>query len=271
MTAMPTPPPAAPLGRRLAVVTGAGSGIGLAAARALRQRGIPLVGLDLTGPPAELHDDEGVTWIEGDVSAPATWERVAAACLARDARGADCLVACAGALVVAPLLETSPEQFRRLFDVNVVGVLHGLRTLMPAMVEQGRGAVAVVCSVNSLQTEVQLGAYSASKAALLQLVRSAAAEYAGRGVQVNAVCPGITDTPMLRRHMAESGDPAAVEREAARRTPLGRLLRPEEVAETLCFLLSDGASGLAGAAVTVDGGLTAVYDYDGSPEEGVRS
>lgn len=142
-------------------------------------------------------------------------------------------------------------------------MLHGLRTLVPGMVADGGGAVAVVCSVNSLFTEQQLSAYSASKAALLQLVRSTAAEYAAQGVQVNAVCPGITDTPMLRSHMNASGDPAAVERAAARRTPLGRLLRPEEVAETLCFLLSDAASGLAGAAVTVDGGLTAVYDHDG--------
>jgi NAD(P)-dependent dehydrogenase (short-subunit alcohol dehydrogenase family) len=163
--------------------------------------------------------------------------------------------------VVEPLLDTPIKDWRRLFDVNVLGVLRGMKTLMPSMLDQGRGAIAVVCSVNSLFAEDQLSAYSTSKAALLHVMRSAALEYAARGMQINAVLPGIIDTPLLRRHFDSLEDGVAARRAGAMRTPLGRILRPEEVAEVLCFLVSDSASGMSGAAVTVDGGLTSAYDF----------
>lgn len=247
--------------RRLAVVTGAGSGMGLATVHALLARGTAVIGNDLGDAPAGLPDAVRADWVRGDVSEGVTWERVLATAAARDPRGADCLVACAGALVVAPMFETSIDDWRRLFEINVLGVLRGMQALIPAMVQQGEGAIAVVCSVNSLIAEDQLSAYSVSKAALLQVVRSAALEYAAHGVQINGVLPGIVDTPMLRAHFATLEDPAGARRAGELRTPLGRLLRPEEIAETLCFLVSPAASGLSGAAVTVDGGLTSTYDF----------
>jgi NAD(P)-dependent dehydrogenase (short-subunit alcohol dehydrogenase family) len=237
--------------RRLAVVTGAASGMGLATARALRERGTAVVGVDLADGPAP--------WVQGDVADQDTWDRVAAECEERG--GADCLVACAADLVVAPFLETSVEDFRRLFDINVLGVVRGMRTLMPAMLERRSGAIAVICSVNSLFVEDALSAYSTSKGALLQLVRSAALEHARDGLQINAVCPGIIDTPLLQRHFDLLDDPAAARAAAARRTPAGRILSPEEIAETICFLVGDGASAISGAAVVVDGGLTTAYDF----------
>lgn len=237
--------------RRLAVVTGAASGMGLATARALRERGTAVVGVDLADGPAP--------WVQGDVADQDTWDRVAAACEERG--GADCLVACAADLVVAPFLETSVEDFRRLFDINVLGVVRGMRTLMPAMLERRSGAIAVICSVNSLFVEDALSAYSTSKGALLQLVRSAALEHARDGLQINAVCPGIIDTPLLQRHFDLLDDPAAARAAAARRTPAGRILSPEEIAEAICFLVGDGASAMSGAAVVVDGGLTTAYDF----------
>jgi NAD(P)-dependent dehydrogenase (short-subunit alcohol dehydrogenase family) len=243
--------------RRLAVVTGAASGMGQATARALLDRGTAVVGVDL----AEGTGD--IPWVRGDVAAQETWDRARDECAGVDARGADCLVACAADLVVAPFLETSVEDFRRLFDINVLGVLRGMRTLMPAMLEQRSGAIAVICSVNSLFVEDALSAYSTSKGALLQLVRSAALEHARDGIQINAVCPGIIDTPLLQRHFDLLDDPAAARAAAARRTPAGRILRPEEIAEAVCFLVGEGASGLSGAALTVDGGLTTAYDYEG--------
>jgi NAD(P)-dependent dehydrogenase (short-subunit alcohol dehydrogenase family) len=247
---------------RLAVVTGAASGIGRATAGALRRRGAEVIGVDLVDPPEELATDERMDWVRGDVASPQTWDRVVAACGQRDAPGADCLVTCAATLVVAPFLDTSPDDWRRLYDVNVVGVVLGMQALLPPMLERRDGAIAVVCSVNSFVVEDELSAYSTSKAALLHAVRSAAVEYAAAGVRINAVCPGIIDTPLLQRHFDSLDDPGAARLAAERRSPIGRILAPQEVAEAICFLVSAGASAMAGAALTVDGGLTVTYDFD---------
>jgi len=252
----------APTSPRLAVVTGAASGIGRATASALRARGTEVIGVDLVEAPEELAADEAVDWVSGDVSSPETWERVTAAGARRDPGGPDCLVTCAAALVVAPFLETSTDDWRRLFDVNVVGVILGMQALLPPMLERRDGAIAVVCSVNSFVVEDELSAYSTSKAALLHATRSAAVEYAAAGVRINAVCPGIIDTPLLQRHFESLDDPAGARRGAERRSPIGRILRPEEVAEAICFLVGGSASAMSGAALTVDGGLTVTYDFD---------
>jgi NAD(P)-dependent dehydrogenase (short-subunit alcohol dehydrogenase family) len=245
----------------LAAVTGAASGIGLATVHALLDRGATVVGVDLAEAPLE-HDELG--WVTGDVADAQTWGRVAATCEERDSAGADALVTCAGTIVVSPFLETRAEDWTRLFEINVLGVVRGMQALMPAMIERGGGAVAAVCSVDSLIVEEEMSAYATSKAALLHAVRSAAIEHASDGVRVNAVCPGIVDTPLLQRHFDSLDDPAAARAACERRSPIGRLLAPEEIAEVLCFLVGGGASAMAGAAVTVDGGLIATYDFDGS-------
>jgi NAD(P)-dependent dehydrogenase (short-subunit alcohol dehydrogenase family) len=249
-------------GRRLAVVSGAASGIGLATARALAERGTGVVGVDLDDAPSALAAHGGVSWIRGDVADDDTWARVLSDCLERDARGADCFVACAGTIESAPLLDLPLEQWRRLYEINVLGVVRGLQALMPAMRAQGTGWVAIVASVAGQIVEDGASAYCASKAALLQVARSAALEYAADGLRVNAVCPGIVDTPLLRRFVNMVDDPPALVREMEQRTPTGLLLAPEEVADVLCFLVSDGASGLSGATLTIDGGLTTTYDFD---------
>lgn len=249
--------------RRLAVVTGAASGIGLATTQLLLARGTSVVGVDRADAPQELQALETVDWVSGDVAAQSTWDRVAAAVAARDPDGADCLVCCAATLVVKSFLDTSPEDYLQHFDVNVLGVVRGLRALLPAMVQRRRGGVAIVCSVDSLYVEDGATAYATSKAALLQVTRSAALEHARDGVQINAVLPGIVDTPLLRFHFDATPDPAAARAANVRRSPQGRLLRPEEIAETICFLVSERASGISGAAVTVDGSLTTTYHHDG--------
>src|SRR6185437_5732327 len=132
-------------------------------------------------------------------------------------------------------------------EINVLGVIRGLQTLLPAMLARGRGAVAVVCSVNSLYAEDQLSAYSTSKAALLHVVRSAALEYAHHGVRINAVCPGTVDTPLMRRHLESLSDPTRILEGVEKRTPTGKIIQPEEVAAMLRFAVSDEASGLSGA------------------------
>jgi NAD(P)-dependent dehydrogenase (short-subunit alcohol dehydrogenase family) len=243
----------------VAVITGAASGIGLATTRALQEAGVTVAGVDLADLPTELQQMERVTWVRGDVCSQETWDRVMESC---PPAGPDSLITCAAELVVAPCLETSLGDWRRLFESNVLGVVRGMQMVIPAMLERGRGTIAVVCSVNSLFVEQELSAYSTSKAALLHVVRSAALEYANKGLRINAICPGAVDTPLLRRHLELLDDPDSALRLAKRRSPTGQILRSEEVAAVACFLISDAASGLSGAAVTVDGGLTTTYDFD---------
>jgi NAD(P)-dependent dehydrogenase (short-subunit alcohol dehydrogenase family) len=246
--------------QRVAVVTGAASGVGLATAEALRDDGLIVVGIDLAEAPAGLAE---LNWVTGDISAQGTWDRAAERARFHDPLGARCLVAAAADIVVSPFLQTEPDAYRRLFEVNVLGTLRGMRTLMPAMVERGQGSIAVVCSVDSLYTEEGMSAYAASKAALLQVVRSAALEHSADGLRINAVCPGAIDTALLQRHFDSTPDPAATRAATVRRIPTGQIAAAEEVAAVLRFLVSDAASGMSGSAVTVDGGLTTSYDFDG--------
>ncbi len=244
------------------VVTGAASGIGRATAEMLLDRGYEVVAVDLTEAPIDLGASPAVTWVRGDVASAETWERVGTAVGERSPHGADAFIPCAGTLVTTPMLETDLEDWRRIFDVNVFGAVRGLRTLLPAMRERSSGAVAVVCSVNSFVVQDTLSAYCASKAALLQVVRSAALEYAGDGVRINAVLPGIVDTPLFRSFVDATDDPPAVVRALADRVPTGKLITSREIAEVLCFLVSDAASAFSGAAIVVDGGITTSYSFD---------
>jgi NAD(P)-dependent dehydrogenase (short-subunit alcohol dehydrogenase family) len=242
----------------VAVVTGAASGIGGATVPALTESGFEVIGVDLAPAP------DGTTaldWVQGDVVRPDTWTEVVQRCGARDPGGATALVACAADVTVMPLLETPVDEWRRLFDVNVLGVVMAMQALMPAMVERGSGAVAVTCSVNSLFVEEEVSAYSASKSALLSVTRSAALEHARHGLRINAVCPGVVDTPLLRKHLTSLDDPVGAEAGLRRRMPTGAITRPEEVAAALAFLVTEKASGFSGSALVIDGGLTSTYDF----------
>jgi NAD(P)-dependent dehydrogenase (short-subunit alcohol dehydrogenase family) len=244
----------------LAVVTGAASGIGRATTELLVGRGADVVGVDLAAQPEDLRTT-AIEWVQADVAAASTWEEVRRLARQHEPPGVDCLIVCAADIVVAPFLDTPIEEWRRLLEVNVLGFVQALHMLLPEMVDRRRGAIVATCSVNSLFVEDLMSAYSTSKAALLHVVRSAALEFASSGVHINAVCPGIVDTPLLRRHFESLPDPAGARRAAESRTPVGRLLDPREVAEVLCFLASEGASGMSGAAVVVDAGLTTTYDF----------
>jgi NAD(P)-dependent dehydrogenase (short-subunit alcohol dehydrogenase family) len=254
-------------GTSVAIIAGAGSGVGFATVEALADDHA-LVGVDLIACPEGLTRIDRLQWVQGDIASQDTWDSALTAARGWDPSGPACLIACAADLAIAPFLKTTPEDWRRLFDVNVLGVIRGMRTVMPGMLERGAGAIAVVCSVNSLFVEEGTSAYSTSKAALLHAVRSAALEYARSSLRINAVCPGAIDTPLLQRHFDSLDDPVRARRAVERRTPTGKILRPDEIAEVLRFLVSDAASGLSGAAVVVDAGLTTAYDFDVTASEG---
>jgi NAD(P)-dependent dehydrogenase (short-subunit alcohol dehydrogenase family) len=238
------------------VVTGAANGIGAAIARRLSSDGWEVIGIDLV--PAA---DDGATvgaasWslLKGDVSDPASWDRVAEILTQRRLTLSG-LVNNAAMQLELPLLDTTLDQFRRTLDVNVTGFFLGLKLadrLMPA-----GGAIVNLGSVVGFTADPVLGAYCASKGAVLNLTRSAALSFGPRGIRVNAVCPGAVRTPLTTRIWDMAADPEAAQREMERAYPRGRISEPDEIASVIAFLLSPASVAMTGSMVVADGGLTA--------------
>lgn len=241
----------------VAVVTGAASGIGEATVAELRGRGFAVLGVDLDARE-EAH---GLVWLQADVADPGLWPRVLDTARARLGDAPDALVLNAATIAVGTAVELRDDEWTRVFEVNVLAAARALRALLPPMIERGRGAVVAVASVNALQAEQGLAAYNASKGALLQLVRTVAVDHARDGIRANVVCPGVTDTPLFRAHLATARHPERLLAVRQARSPIGRILRPEEVARAVAFLVSDDASGLTGSTLVVDGGLTASFEF----------
>jgi NAD(P)-dependent dehydrogenase (short-subunit alcohol dehydrogenase family) len=244
---------------RIAIVTGAGSGIGRATALGIAREGGHVIvnDLDPTRATATLDaaPEGSATALAGDVTLPAT---AAALVDLADARGgADVLVNNAGFGGGAAAFDSfDAELWQRCVDVNLAAPFHLIARVLPGMAQRRRGSVVNVSSAAGLVGERGMYGYSAAKAGLVNLTRALALQYARKGVRVNCVCPGVTDTDFLAEVKAHPDAEQVLARYRAM-MPIGRLAHPEEIAAAILFLASDAASFVVGAVLAVDGGWTA--------------
>jgi len=252
---------------RVAIVTGAASGIGRASAIAFAREGARVTVLDRNPQGGEETADairsEGndaffccvnVTKeadIAGAVEETAErWGRV------------DILFNNAGILLVKPIEEMTEGEWDIVMAVNVKSAFLASKHVVPHMKRNGKGAILNTGSIGSFTGQVGTPVYSASKGAIALLTKSLALDLGRDGIRVNCLCPGITDTPMLREHLGhgERGDERIRERLA--RVPLGKMLSPEDVARAAVYLVSDDSEGITGILHVVDGGLIAASEFN---------
>jgi NAD(P)-dependent dehydrogenase (short-subunit alcohol dehydrogenase family) len=245
---------------RGAIVTGAASGIGFATGLLLSGEGASVVFADTqdASAVAERVREQGgkALAMQCDVSKEdevlhlfdASWSAFG---------DPDILINCAGVPLAKTLVDTSLDEWQHVLDVNLTGVFLCMREAIRRMRRRG-GVIVNVASELALVGAAQTAAYSASKAAVLQLTRAVAADHTSEGIRANAVCPGPIDTPFLDAFEAGAGDSLGERKRTARATLLKRLGRPEEIADAILFLVSDESSYVVGTSLVVDGGWTAV-------------
>jgi len=242
---------------KAALVTGGGSGLGRASAIALARAGATVTVADVDEQGGKetaglVFEEAGgdADFVRADVTRADEVEAMVDKAVARWGR-LDCALNNAGTTgVSAPTADYTLEDWNRAIALNLTGVFLCLKYEIPAMLERG-GAIVNMASGAGLVGFAGLPAYVASKHGVVGLTRAAALEYASQGLRVNAICPGSTRTPMLEGFM---GGDEQVERMMTRAVPLGRLGRPEEIAEAVVWLCSDAASFVVGHALAVDGG-----------------
>ena len=245
---------------KVALITGAARGIGEAFARRFAAEGARVVLCDLLeetlGKVASSLGAQALA-VPCDVRREEDWPRFVTAARERFGR-VDVLVNNAGILHVAPLLETSLDDYLDVVRTNQVGVFLGMKAVVPAMREAGGGSIINVCSINGLHGTARLLAYSASKFAVTGMTQAAAQELGPLGIRVNSIHPGGIDTAMNRREGFDANlDPDAF----YAGTPAGRVGQPEEVADLGVFLASDASDYLRGATFVVDGGIASGLRY----------
>ena len=240
---------------KVVLISGGARGMGVAHTRALVREGARVVSFDVNdgeGPALvrELGEDR-LLFARGDVTAAGDWARVVAAGEETFGR-IDVLVNNAGISPIQRLESVSEQDYRRVIDINQIGTFLGMQAVIPGMRRTG-GVIVNICSTAGLVGFTDIFPYVASKWAVRGMTKAAALELAEFGIRVNAVCPGDTDTPMIRENLGSAGGslPPADE------LPFARWARPEEISAAVVFLASDESSYMSGSEIVVDGAYTA--------------
>jgi NAD(P)-dependent dehydrogenase (short-subunit alcohol dehydrogenase family) len=251
---------------RVAIVTGAASGIGRAGAIAFAREGARVVvadtnergGLETTAAiQAEGH---GAVFARVDVTREAEIVRMIGETVDRWGQ-IDILFNNAGVVLVKPIELMSEEEWDRVMAINVKAAFFAIKHVVPHMRRAGKGAILNTGSIASLSGQVGTPVYSASKGAIALLTKSLALDLGRDRIRVNCICPGITDTPMLREHMGDGSEGDARIRARLSRVPTGEILSPEDVARAAVYLVADDSEGITGILHVVDGGLTAASEF----------
>ena len=231
-----------------ALVTGGGSGIGLATARLLASRGAKVAVLDVkpgdefSSVTADVTDDASV--------------RLAVETAAGRLGGLDILVNNAGIGSIGTVADNADDEWHRVYDVNVVGLVRVTRAALPYLRASEHAAIVNTCSIAATAGLPQRALYSATKGAVLSLTLAMAADHVHEGIRVNCVNPGTADTPWVGRLLDQADDPAAERAALNARQPMGRLVTADEVAAGIAYLASPLASSVTGTALAIDGGMS---------------
>jgi 2-keto-3-deoxy-L-fuconate dehydrogenase len=235
----------------VAIVTGGGSGIGLATARLLGARGARVAVLDLDPAAAAA---EGAAPLVADVTDEDSVGAAVAAAVGRFG-GVDVLVNNAGIGAVGTVEDNPYEEWRRVLDTNLLGVVRTSRAALPHLRRSASAAIVNTCSIAATAGLPNRALYSATKGALLSLTLAMAADHVREGIRVNCVAPGTVDTPWVRRLLEQAPDAEAELAALRARQPTGRLVSAEEVAAAIAYLASPLAAATVGGVLAVDGGM----------------
>jgi NAD(P)-dependent dehydrogenase (short-subunit alcohol dehydrogenase family) len=252
------------LAGKAALITGASSGIGRASALRFAREGARVLLASHDDAPChalvrEIEATGGTASFQHtDVGHRAETERAIDACVARYG-SIDILFCNAGVTSPKLITETSDDEIARVLAINLVALMHAARYVIPIMLTQPRvGVILFTASKTGLVAQTDSPVYCASKGAVIMLAKALALDYATKGIRVNALCPGIIDTPMLHEFAASRSDPDAAMRSYEVAQPMGRLGTADECANAALWLVSDDASFVTGVALPIDGGFTAM-------------
>ena len=238
----------AELAGKVALVTGAGAGIGRAVTELFAAEGARVVATD--------RDVAALAGLAADKRELDVTDAAAVAALAAATERVDILVNCAGFVESGTLLEAEAGQWQKSFAVNVFAMAEVIKAFLPAMLEGGSGSIINIASVAGFKGVPNRCIYGASKAAVIGLTKSVAIDFIARGIRCNAICPGTVDTPSLQQRLKDMGDYEAARKAFNARQPLGRLGKAEEIAAMALYLASDAGAFATGQEFIIDGGFT---------------
>jgi NAD(P)-dependent dehydrogenase (short-subunit alcohol dehydrogenase family) len=253
------------MGQRLAGqtawISGATSGIGAATARLFAEEGANVALVDVHPVREPFMNGESPIFVQADVSNEDQVRDSLARTVAKFG-GLHIIVNCAGLVHVKLLHEYDETDWDRLMGVNLKSIFFSIKHGLQHLRRNARSYVVNIGSISGFVGQSATPAYTASKSAVLGLTRSIALDYAALGVRCNCVCPGITDTPMLREHLGKTADPEATLAERLRRVPMRLALKPEDIARAVLYLSCEDSAGVTGTSLVVDGGYLAAAEWD---------